>query len=122
QAAPAALAKSITAVAMTKGVAASGSTITLIKGALKVMAWTKAKTATVIGATIILAAGTTTLALKHQPTAKEPIPQESWANVKYATPEAAFQSSLWAMSKGDVKALDAGYTPEFKNQFMETAG
>jgi RNA polymerase sigma factor (sigma-70 family) len=41
QAAPVALAKSVTAVAITKGVAASGSTLTLIQGALKIMAWTK---------------------------------------------------------------------------------
>src|ERR1039458_3826732 len=45
QAAPAALAKSVTAVAVAKGAAASGSTLTLIKGALKIMAWAKAKTA-----------------------------------------------------------------------------
>src|SRR5450759_961206 len=44
QAAPVALAKSVTAVAIAKGAAASGSTLTLIKGALKIMAWTKAKT------------------------------------------------------------------------------
>jgi RNA polymerase sigma factor (sigma-70 family) len=50
QAAPAGLAKSVTLVAMTKGVAASGSTLTLIKGALKIMAWTKMKTAIVVGA------------------------------------------------------------------------
>jgi hypothetical protein len=41
QAAPVALAKSVTAVAIAKGAAASGSTLTLIKGALKIMAWTK---------------------------------------------------------------------------------
>ncbi len=122
QAAPAALAKSITAVAMTKGVAAGSSTLTLIKGALKVMAWTKAKTAVVIGAAIILAAGTTTLAVKHQHPASVPIPRDSWAFVKYATPEATFESSLWAMSKGDIKTLTSSYTTEFRNQFMETAG
>ena len=47
QAAPVALAKSVTAVAIAKGAAASASTLTLIKGALKIMAWTKAKTAIV---------------------------------------------------------------------------
>ncbi len=47
QAAPVALAKSVTAVAIAKGAAASGSILTLIKGALKIMAWTKAKTAIV---------------------------------------------------------------------------
>ena len=45
QAAPVVLAKTVTAVAIAKGAAASGSTLTLIKGALKIMAWTKMKTA-----------------------------------------------------------------------------
>ena len=44
QAAPMVLAKSVTSVAIAKGAAASGSTLILIKGALKLMAWTKAKT------------------------------------------------------------------------------
>jgi RNA polymerase sigma factor (sigma-70 family) len=65
QAAPVALAKSVTAVALAKGAAASGSTLTLIKGALKIMAWTKMKTAVVAGAVLILAAGTTTVVIKH---------------------------------------------------------
>jgi len=41
------------------------STLTLIKGALKIMAWTKAKTAIVVGASVLLAAGTTTLTVKE---------------------------------------------------------
>ena len=65
QAAPVALAKSVTAVAIAKGAVASGSTLTLIKGALKIMAWTKAKTAVVAGAIMILATGTTTVVIKH---------------------------------------------------------
>ncbi len=64
QAAPVALAKSVTAVAIAKGAAASGSTLTLIKGALKIMAWTKAKTAIVIGAGVLLAAGTVAVVVK----------------------------------------------------------
>jgi hypothetical protein len=44
-----------------KGAAASGSTLTLIKGALKLMAWTKAKTAVVVGTAMVLAGGTTTM-------------------------------------------------------------
>jgi RNA polymerase sigma factor (sigma-70 family) len=43
QAAPAVLAKTVTAVAIANGATASTSTLTLIKGALKMMAWTKAK-------------------------------------------------------------------------------
>ena len=63
-AAPAALAKTISAVAVAKGATASISTLTLIKGALKIMAWTKAKTAVVAVAAAVLAAGTTTVAIK----------------------------------------------------------
>jgi RNA polymerase sigma factor (sigma-70 family) len=59
QIAPVALAKTVTAVAMAKGVTASVSTLTLIKGALKVMAWTKAKMAVVAGVGILFVASTT---------------------------------------------------------------
>jgi RNA polymerase sigma factor (sigma-70 family) len=65
QAAPVALAESVTAVAIAKGAVASGSTLTLIKGALKIMAWTKAKTAIVVGVAVVLAAGTTTPIVVH---------------------------------------------------------
>ena len=58
QAAPVALAKSVTAVAIVKGAAASASTLTLIKGALKIMAWTKVKVAVVVSVGVLLAAGT----------------------------------------------------------------
>ena len=79
QAAPVALAKSVTAVAIVKGAAASGSTLTLIKGALRIMAWTKAKTAIVAGVGVLLAAGTTTVVVKSvMPTSLTSNP--SWAN------------------------------------------
>jgi RNA polymerase sigma factor (sigma-70 family) len=58
QPAPAALAKIVTAMALAKGATASTSTLTLIKGALKIMAWTKAKTAIVAVVAVILASGT----------------------------------------------------------------
>ena len=63
QAAPLGLAATVTAAA-TKGVVASGSTLTLIKGALKVMAWTKMKMVVVVGAGVLLAAGTTTIVVQ----------------------------------------------------------
>ena len=65
QAAPTLLAKSVSTLAIAKGAAASGSTLTLIKGALKLMAWTKAKTAIVGGVVLLLAAGTTTVMVKE---------------------------------------------------------
>ena len=64
QAAPVTLAKSVTAVAIAKGAAVSGSTLTLIKGALKAMAWTKAQTAVVATVAVMLTASTTTLVIK----------------------------------------------------------
>jgi hypothetical protein len=63
--APAVLAKTVTAVALAKGAAASTSTLTLIKGALKIMAWTKAKTAIGVTAGILLAGGATTMFIFH---------------------------------------------------------
>jgi len=51
--------------AVAKGVAASGSTLTLIQGALKIMAWTKIKTAVVISACLLLTAGTATTIIIH---------------------------------------------------------
>jgi uncharacterized protein (TIGR03435 family) len=65
QAVPVTLAKSVTAVALAKGAVASTSTLTLIKGALKIMAWTKAKTIIVVGTGVLLAAGTTTVTVKE---------------------------------------------------------
>lgn len=66
QAAPAALAKTTAAVALAKGAAASTLTLNIVKGALKIMAWIKAKTAVVAGAGLLLAVGTTTIIAKHQ--------------------------------------------------------
>jgi RNA polymerase sigma factor (sigma-70 family) len=63
-AAPVTLAKTVTVAAIAKGATASASTLTLIKGALKIMAWTKAKTAIVAGVVVLLVAGTATVGLK----------------------------------------------------------
>src|SRR5882724_13057111 len=68
QAAPVGLAITISAVAIAKGAAAGGSTLALVKGTLKLMAWTKMKSAVVAGAVVLLAAGTTTAFLvQHKP-------------------------------------------------------
>ena len=64
QAAPAGLAMTVTAAAA-KGAAIGSSTLTLIKGALKLMAWSKAQTAIVVGVGVLLAAGTATITIKE---------------------------------------------------------
>lgn len=67
QATPAMLANTVTAAALAKGAAASASTLTtLTNAALKIMAWTKAKTAVACGLALFLAAGTTTTILVRQ--------------------------------------------------------
>ena len=66
-AAPATLIKSVTAVALAKGAVASGSTLTIIKGALKLMAWTKTQTAIVSVAIVGMA---TLSVIQHQAQAK----------------------------------------------------
>lgn len=39
------------------------------------------------------------------------LPKESWTFAGYATPEAAFQSMLWATLQGDVSSIRASITP-----------
>lgn len=68
-AAPMGLAATISATAA-KGTAVATSTLTLVKGALNIMAWTKAKTAAVTVAAVILATGTTTIVVKEIATPK----------------------------------------------------
>lgn len=65
QAAPVAFVKTISAIAVAKGAAATASTLTLVKGALKLMAWAKMKMAIVVGAGILLAAGTATVTVNE---------------------------------------------------------
>ena len=123
QAAPVALAKSVTAVAIAKGATASGSTLTLIKGALKIMAWTKMKTAIAIGVAAILAVSTTTLIIHHEHRIKASltadVPRASWAFAGYATPEATVQSVFWAMREKNSSSfpfyLD-GLVPEMRDK------
>src|SRR5437867_1129741 len=108
QAAPIGLATSVTAAAV-KGTAVTTSTLTLIKTTLKIMAWTKLKTAVVVGAIAIMAAGTATVTLRH---AKAPAKYSPFTFAGYATPEASVQSMLGAGRIGDFKQFLAGCTPE----------
>ncbi len=62
QAAPATLVTTVAAAAV-KGASVTASTLTLVNGALKVMAWTKAKTVIVAGTVALLVAGAATTAV-----------------------------------------------------------
>jgi hypothetical protein len=63
QAAPVALAKSATALAIVKGSIAAASTLTLVKGTIKAMTYAKLKLAIGVAAVILLAGGVMTVAL-----------------------------------------------------------
>ncbi len=111
QAAPIGLATSVT-VAAAKGTTVTASTLTLIETTLKFMAWTKLKTAILIGAVAIVAAGTATVTMHT--TARG---ASSFSFAGYATPEASVRSMLWAASQGDLEKLPAGLTTEEMERF-----
>ena len=113
QAAPIGLATSVTAAAV-KGTAVTTSTLTLIKTTLKIMAWTKLKTAVVVGAIAIIAAGTATVTIQRS---KAKAGTSPFTFAGYATPESSVQSMLWAGSIGDFKKFLDGCTPEQTERF-----
>ena len=78
------------------------------------MAWTKLKTAAVVGAIAIMAAGTATVTLPRIKAKAETLP---FSFAGYATPEASVQSMLWAGSIGDFNKFLAGCAPEQVERF-----
>jgi RNA polymerase sigma factor (sigma-70 family) len=111
-AAPVGLAKTISAAAIAKGAVASTSTLTLIKGALKIMAWSKTKM-TVVGIIVIACVLTTaTLAVRHA----HAVRNQNWtanqlAAAGYATPQDAMKTLLWGIKNGDTEMILASFTP-----------
>jgi RNA polymerase sigma factor (sigma-70 family) len=63
QAAPVALANSVTAMAMGKGAAASASTLLVVQGATQLLRWSEVKTGMAVVASAVLAVGVATLIL-----------------------------------------------------------
>jgi RNA polymerase sigma factor (sigma-70 family) len=51
--------------------------------------------------------------------AQDDFPKAAWSFAGYATPEAAFQSTVWAISHGDVKTMLASMTPEERTRKLE---
>jgi uncharacterized protein (TIGR03435 family) len=64
QIAPLSVAKVVAAATLAQGAGAGGSTLTIVKGALKLMAWTKIKTTVLAGVAALLAAGGLTIVVK----------------------------------------------------------
>jgi len=112
QTAPIALAKTATIVALAKGATVSVSTSILIKGTLKIMAWTKAKAVAIAAVVVILTASTTTLVIKtvHVPRAAvyQPIPDN----------EPEITARMRSLKLEDLRAEDC--TPEFWRQLQQS--
>jgi len=113
EAAPAMLVKSVTAVAIAKGAAASGSTLTLIKGALKIMAWTQAKTAVITGAALILTTGTSLMVVKEVHSTRavhaalDGLPQTlAELNAWYAEPPAGQNAATFILQGINARQID----------------
>jgi hypothetical protein len=106
------LAKSVTAVALAKGLTASTSTLTLIKGALKIMAWTKAKTAVVATVAVMLTASTTTLVIKTVHLSRVGVYQPIRDN------EPDITARVWGLKMEELSAEDC--TPEFWRQLHQS--
>jgi len=126
-AAPAMLAKSVTAAAVVKGAAASGSTLTLIKGALKLMAWAKAKTVAVGSVFVVFIVTTTTLMIHHSAQSEEKPsaapndwPKNALTNAGRATPETALKSLLWAVSTANSNTIMSSLSPAFQAKAQQT--
>ena len=118
--------KSISAVALAKGAAASTSTLTLIKGALKIMAWTKAKTAIAAVALAVLGAGTTAPIIIHHYRASESVFTSTTEltdtdNMNYqrqtgTTPVEVARTFLAACSQGDWTTADKYWQTDPRNK------
>ena len=115
QAAPIGLATSVT-IAAIKGTTVTASTLTLIKTTLKIMAWTKIKSAASVGVLALLLSGTATVVIlkanaqtnnsKTSANAKPPVLRG------YATPDAAFASFVWCEHTGKLDKMLAACTSE----------
>jgi uncharacterized protein (TIGR03435 family) len=90
-AAPVGLANAVTAIAMANGAAAGTSTLTLVKGALKVMAWTKMKTAAAVGVGVLFAAGTTFVTVGQNSNGGA---DDSWRSIIHFYSRAAMDANL----------------------------
>jgi uncharacterized protein (TIGR03435 family) len=112
--APAGLTLTIAGAALAKGAAASTSTLTLINGALKIMAWTKAKTAITAGVILLLFGGTTVVTIEKQREARRI--EEMWRINKDLAPDRI--DALPPM----IKVLPTKFTSQWANWNAGTGG
>jgi RNA polymerase sigma factor (sigma-70 family) len=99
QSAPIALVSTVTATSV-DGAVVSATTLTLFKGTLKLMAWTKAKTAAVAGVAAILVTGSVAIARKHHApsAAAEAATLQAVKTANTGLPEAQTQAKMLIFS------------------------
>jgi hypothetical protein len=109
------LANTVT-VAVVNGTNVTISTLTISKMTLKIMAWTKFKTAAAGVATALLVTGAATILMRtvlaQNNAGKESTKPAAFTQAGYATPEAAYKTLLWEMSTGNLERTLAACTPE----------
>jgi RNA polymerase sigma factor (sigma-70 family) len=115
--APEPLARIATAAALAKGATASVSTLTLIKGALKIMAWTNAKTAVVAVVATAAVIFTTQTAWHHF---QNPAPRAAAKTQKLSSQQAADATQAAsdffnAISNGDWQTVGQYWPPNAPN-------
>jgi RNA polymerase sigma factor (sigma-70 family) len=104
RAAPTALAKSVAAVAMTKGATAGGSTLALVKGTLIKMTCVQLKFAAGVGVAVLLAGGAATIAISQSSGNDKLTPQQiaKQAQDAYAALYSYSDSGMAVWEAGDM--------------------
>jgi RNA polymerase sigma factor (sigma-70 family) len=124
QAAPVALTKSATALAIAKGAAASGSTLILVKGTMKMMTWVKLKSALVVGTVVLMAGGLVTVALSGEKPPQAPVDAVAFFKQAVASPPDIEKFVLkWTnlLPPGSLK-LPSGRTIHLNSKFQYLEG
>jgi RNA polymerase sigma factor (sigma-70 family) len=122
QAAPVGLAGSVTVAAM-KGTTVTGSTLTIIKSTLKVMAYSKLKIIVGVGAVVLTIAAGSDVVVQVMKAGNDDAKPASTSSIPafsgFETPEAAMKSFIWSESTGNPDKLLAACTPEQGERFKK---
>lgn len=97
----------------------SQSNTLLLKGVLHAMAWSNTKTALVVGASLLLAAGgaTTYYLRSHHPSLA--YPRSSWSTAGHSEPPAALALILSYATKGDGEHILSSMSPRLQHKMHE---
>lgn len=120
-AAPSVLAQTATAAALAKGAVAPASIVALAKGSLKLLAWANVKTAVIIGAAVVLAAGTSGFIVQSQFKSGQNFPASAWAFDGYGNPTSSVKTLMWAISRNDARTIYTSVSPACQAELQQVA-